>query len=57
MTKNQGVQEELTAMLDMGVVKFHSDWSSQVVLVPKADGSVQICVDFRKVNMVSEFDA
>lgn len=40
-------------MIDMGVIKeSHCDWSSLVFLVPKA-----FCVDFRKVNAVSKFDA
>ncbi len=52
------VQSELEAMLEMGVIEeSHSDWASPIVLVPKTDGSVRFCVDYRKVNAVSKFDA
>ncbi len=46
------VQSELEAMLEMGVIEeSHSDWASPIVLVPKTDGSVRFCVDYRKVNV------
>ncbi len=42
----------------MGVIEeSHSDWASPIILVPKTDGSVRFCVDNRKVNAVSNFDA
>ncbi len=56
--KKNLVQEELKAMLNLGVIEeSHSDWASPIVLVPKTDGSVRFCVDYRKVNGVSKFDA
>ncbi len=56
--KKNVVREELTAMLDLGVIEeSHSEWASPIVLVPKTDGSVRFCVDYRKVNAVSKFDA
>ncbi len=52
------VQSELEAMVEMVVIEeSHSDWASLIVLVPKTDGSVRFCVDYRKVNAVSKFDA
>ncbi len=52
--KKNVVREELKAMLDLGVIEeSHSDWASPIVLVPKTDGSVRFCVDYRKVNAVS----
>jgi hypothetical protein len=34
-----------------------SAWSSQVVIVKKKDGQHRFCIDFRKVNAVTERDA
>ncbi len=49
--KKKVVQSELEAMLEMGVIEeSRSDWASPIVLVPKTDGSVRFCVDYRKVN-------
>ena len=57
--KTQSVMEiEIQDMLDLGVIEPSiSPYSSPIVLVPKKDGSVGFCIDFRKLNKVTEFDA
>jgi len=34
-----------------------SPWASPVVLVPKKDGSICLCIDYRKVNELTRKDA
>ena len=56
--KRKVVQAELKAMVEMGVIEeSNSAWCSPIVLVGKKDGSIWFCVDYRKVNEVSRFDA
>ena len=57
--KTRSVMEtEIQDMLDLGVIEQSiSPYSSPIVLVPKKDGSVRFCIDFRKLNKVTEFDA
>lgn len=45
-------------MLKLGVIEpSQSEWRSHPMMVPKPDGSLRVCLNFRKVNEVSQFDA
>ena len=52
------LKQEVEEMLKLGVIEpSNSEYCSPVVIVLKKDGSLRICIDFRKINAVSEFDA
>ncbi|KAI2655654.1 Retrovirus-related Pol polyprotein from transposon 17.6 [Labeo rohita] len=52
------LKTEVKMMLEMGIVEpSQSEWSSPILLVPKKDGGVRFCTDFRKLNSVSCFDS
>lgn len=51
------VNQEVEEMLRLGVIEpSASAWRSPIVLVPKPDGSVHFCIDFREVNKIATFD-
>ncbi|KAL0173009.1 hypothetical protein M9458_033320, partial [Cirrhinus mrigala] len=51
------IEEEIQHMLKLGVIEpSRSPWSSPIVMVPKPDGTLRFCNDFRRLNEVSEFD-
>ncbi|KAL0152831.1 hypothetical protein M9458_051871 [Cirrhinus mrigala] len=52
------LKEEIKMMKELGVIEpSTSEWSSPMVIVPKKDGSLRVCIDFRKLNAQSKFDA
>ena len=52
------VLEELKLMREEGIIKPSvSEWSSPIVCVNKKDGTLRLCVDYRRLNSVSQADA
>ena len=48
------VEQEIDQMLKMGIItRSDSPWASPIVVVPKTDGSIRLCVNYRKVNSMS----
>ena len=58
VARKEVLKKELDRMLEIGVIRAStSPWASPLVMVDKKDGEIRLCVDYRKVNKVSKFDA
>jgi hypothetical protein len=52
------VRKEVNDMLNMGIIeKSNSPWNSPVLLVPKANGELRMCLDSRKLNSITVVDS
>jgi len=52
------IDQEVEQMLRDGIIEpLQSAWSSPIVIVKKRDGKSRFCIDFRRVNEVTERDA
>ena len=54
----QYLREEIQYLLDNDFIELsQSDWNSPCILVPKPDGTFRMCLDDRKVNIVTKTDS
>jgi len=55
--KQDLIRKEVKYMIENNIIQpSYSNWSSPCLLVPKPDGGVRFCTDFRKVNAVTKSD-
>ena len=51
------VKKEIHDMTEAGIAeKSNSSYASPIMVVPKKDGSIRLCVDYRQLNQVTMFD-
>ena len=54
----ESVQKEIEELKEQGIiVPSESEWAAPIVLVGKKDGSLRLCVDYRRLNSLSKADA
>jgi len=56
--KTDILKGELAKIIEKHLIEpSHSEWSSPIVIVPKGNGKYRLCIDYRKVNDVTEKDS
>jgi hypothetical protein len=56
--KQQLLREEIDKMLDQDVIEeSDSPWAAPVVMVPKPDGGLRVCINYRQLNAITIADA
>ena len=54
LAKRQAAESEIQAMADRNLIEpSNSPWSSPVIIVPKKNGEIRFCIDYRKLNEVT----
>ena len=54
----EGVLKELQEMEENGVIEpSSSEWAFPIVVAKKKDGGIRLCVDYRRLNVVTRMDA
>ncbi|XP_042886753.1 uncharacterized protein LOC122262710 [Penaeus japonicus] len=55
---DKGIEEDVERMLRLGLVEYSmSPYSTPMIAVKKKDGTNRLCLDFRKINKITVFDA
>ena len=50
----EGVRSEILKLEEQGIiVKSKSPWASPIVPVPKPDGTIRVCIDYRRLNSIT----
>ena len=58
LLKRQIVNDEIDKMIQLGVITpSQSPWGSPITLVNKKDNSIRFCVDYRRLNSITQKDA
>lgn len=57
-SKKEILEKEINSMLELGIIEeCESPWAASVILRPKQDGTVRICIDYRRLNAVTKTDS
>jgi dUTPase len=58
MKTREAVEAEIKRMSDLGVIEpATSEWAAPIVLIPKPDGSLRFCIDYRRLNALTVRDS
>ena len=51
---HEEIDKQIDSMLENNIIQpRRSPWSSPIVAVPKKDGGIRFCIDYRKLNAVT----
>jgi len=54
--ENDSINDEIKTMLEAGIIEYSkSSFSSPLIAVKKKDGTLRLCIDFRRFNKVTIF--
>ena len=56
--EREAIKQEIEKMLKAKIIQpSNSPWSAPVLMIPKKNGEYRFCIDFRKLNAVTEQDS